>query len=265
VEDPSKHIVLRDVEILGKEQLVQRLRSSESGRVMLFVHGYNTSFQEAARRTAQLAFDLRFQGIAGFFSWPSSEKTVSYTVDEQNIEWSRGNLERFLSTILRGAKPDSVVIIAHSMWSRSVSLAVKEIVRREPRLAENVRELILAAPDIDRDVFLRDIAPTFNAFNNKPTVYVSSNDKALAASRKVHGAVRIGDASVGIVGSGFFDTIDASDVDTSFLGHSYYGSNVSLILDIDDVLRTRRDPVDRLLLEPGDAKASYWRFRKQRE
>jgi esterase/lipase superfamily enzyme len=35
------------------------------------VHGYNVSFDDAALRTAQLAYDLTFDCPAAFFSWPS--------------------------------------------------------------------------------------------------------------------------------------------------------------------------------------------------
>ena len=37
----------------------------------MFVHGFNVSFADAARRTAQIAYDLAFGG-PGALSWPYS-------------------------------------------------------------------------------------------------------------------------------------------------------------------------------------------------
>ncbi len=35
------------------------------------MHGYNTSFDNALYRTAQIAYDLDFDGATFLYSWPS--------------------------------------------------------------------------------------------------------------------------------------------------------------------------------------------------
>lgn len=51
-------------------RLVQDLRRNP-GDCVAYIHGYNVDFDEAAIRAAQIGFDLKVQGVTGFFSWPS--------------------------------------------------------------------------------------------------------------------------------------------------------------------------------------------------
>ena len=44
---------------------------------LIYVHGYNTTFDAAATRTAQLGFDLNVEGITGFYTWPSAARLRS--------------------------------------------------------------------------------------------------------------------------------------------------------------------------------------------
>jgi esterase/lipase superfamily enzyme len=88
----------------------------------------------------------------------------------------------------------------------------------------HVRQVVFAAPDVDAATF-KEAAHAFGGKAERFTLYASSRDKALAASKAVHKYSRAGDAGVDIVVVDTVDTIDASAVDTSLLGHSYYGDN----------------------------------------
>jgi esterase/lipase superfamily enzyme len=95
-------------------------------------------------------------------------------------------------------------------------------------LSKKFRHVVLTAPDIDRDVFL-NLAAELPRAAERVTLYISSNDVALAAAGKLCNCVRLGQTPV------FFnqiDTIDASLVDTSLLHHSFYGDNTSVLTDI---------------------------------
>src|SRR5262249_29828768 len=65
-EDPEKHVILVGVQALEKNQFVDQLHDSlaaaDERDVLIFVHGYNVSFEDAARRAAQLSVDLNFGG-----------------------------------------------------------------------------------------------------------------------------------------------------------------------------------------------------------
>jgi hypothetical protein len=73
-EDPSKHFTLRRVEILSDEQFLQEVRAQLKGsnvfkeQALLFVHGYYVTFENALHRTAQIAFDLEFDGASFLFN-----------------------------------------------------------------------------------------------------------------------------------------------------------------------------------------------------
>ena len=69
-------------------------------RVIIFVHGYNVTFEEAALRTAQVAYDIEFKGVPVIYSWPAQGNTLSYTVDQINAAWSRPHLVEFLQLLI---------------------------------------------------------------------------------------------------------------------------------------------------------------------
>jgi esterase/lipase superfamily enzyme len=118
--------------------------------------------------------------------------------------------------------------------------------------------IVLAAPDIDRDVFL-DLANQMKQQREHLTLYASSHDNALLASKGVHGTPRAGDTAVGITVADGVDTIDVSNVDSSLLGHSYYGDNRSIISDLYYLIRGI--PLPRFGLKEAAFKGhKYWIF-----
>jgi len=88
-EDPKQHVILQDVARLAQAPFFARLHGrveeSRGSNAFVFVHGYNVGFRDAARRTAQLAYDLRFDGAPVFYSWPSQAALAGYFTDEQSI------------------------------------------------------------------------------------------------------------------------------------------------------------------------------------
>jgi esterase/lipase superfamily enzyme len=267
-EDPGRHLMLRQVQPLNKARFVaslsQRVAQSAGKNAFVFVHGYNVSFVDAARRTAQIAHDLKFPGAPIFYSWPSQAKTIAYTVDENNIEWTRPRLVRFLEEVVEGSGAENVHLIAHSMGNRALTQAFAEFYSRRPDLMSRIREVILAAPDIDAAVFKEQIAPTLLRTQKPITLYASSRDKALMASKEVHAYPRAGDTDGGLIVLPGMETIDASAAQTDvmdFLDHSYFAEGKSILSDIFYVVQGRRAK-DRFGLEPLKYQGSdYWRVR----
>lgn len=264
-EDPEKHVVL----LSAAEQPAADFYREVSAKVALapdrsafvFVHGFNVTFKDAARRTAQMAYDLGFPGAPVFYSWPSAGTSTGYTYDENNVIWTEPNLKAFIKEFAAASKADNVFLVAHSMGTRALANAVKSLIAEDPIVRAKVKEIILAAPDIDADVFKRDIAPFLIAPGRGITLYASSNDWALIASRKVHGYVRAGDAGSGLTVLTGIDTIDSSNAETDFVGHAYYASSKSIIADIFTLLHKRQRPDKRPGLTPVDAALGrYWRF-----
>ncbi|MEM7473026.1 MAG: alpha/beta hydrolase [Pseudomonadota bacterium] len=262
--DPTKHIVSQSTRLMSRDEIVALMKSNSSGinsSTLLFVHGYNTSFEDALRRTAQITHDIEFSGNSLVFSWPSAAKKRAYPVDKANAEWSVTHLTSVLTTLLENEVSNDVVVIAHSMGSYVLTQALSRIATLRPDFRERIRTIILAAPDIDAEVFKRDIAPKITTEDQPITVYASSKDNALKASREFNGYPRLGDiAEVGrpILG---VDLIDASKVETGFWGHTYFGDNASVIADIYYLIRGKMNPSERFLERVETQQGSWWAFK----
>jgi prepilin-type N-terminal cleavage/methylation domain-containing protein len=266
-EDPNKHVVLLSASINSQNNffadLAARVHASSKSNAFIFVHGYNVTFEDAARRTAQISYDLGFDGAPVFYSWPAQGSTPKYTVDEQTIEWSQTNLKNFLKDFFTRSDAKNIYLIAHSMGNRALTRAVASLMSENPSFRTRLKEVILAAPDIDAEVFKRDIAPALAAAGRPITLYASSKDLALVASKKIHGYPRAGDSGKGLVIVKGIETIDATNVDTSFLGHSYFAETFSILSDIFYLIRDDIRADKRFGLRSIDVKAGrYWAFKK---
>jgi len=144
---------------------------------------------------------------------------------------------------------DNLYLVGHSMGNRGLTRALAALVQERPDLRGRFREIILAAPDIDADVFRNDLAPALVQAGRHVTLYASTKDLALKASKEVHGYPRAGDAGDGILVMNGIDTIDASNVDDSILAHSYFVESVPVIRDIADMLRRRLTVTQRTALK----------------
>jgi esterase/lipase superfamily enzyme len=199
--------------------------------LLLFVHGFNVGYADAMRRTGQLSYDLGFGGITFCYSWPSQGEVAKYPVDKENSEWTAPHLAKVLGDLQRETRFEKVHVIAHSMGARVLSLALSEA--REAGFSLDLHNVILAAPDMDADIFREQILPKIKGSARRLTMYASSGDQALNLSTKFNGSRRLGLSGDGlVVVPELMDTVDASGVDTSLLGHSYYGSQGPVVEDL---------------------------------
>jgi esterase/lipase superfamily enzyme len=269
-ENPLKHVVLEAVREQSPDDfyaaLKSRIASSNRKEAFVFVHGFNVSFDSAARRTAQIAYDLKFDGAPIFYSWPSYGGLLGYTIDETNVMWTVPHLKQFLVDVAQRSGARDVHLVAHSMGNRALTSALRELFYELNERCPKFREVVLTAPDIDADVFRRDLAPALVRTAERVTLYASSNDEALVLSKKVHGYPRAGDSGAELIVLPGMDTIDVSTVDTSLLGHSYYGNNLTVLADLFDVLHESKPADRRPWLSPVQAGTlRYWVFKRIQE
>ncbi len=272
-ENPKKHVVLQKVSTHSWADLASKLNNTvalSSGRnAFVFVHGYNVAFKDAARRTAQIHHDLKFDGAPIFFSWPSrGEITLtSYTHDETNAKWSYSFLKEFLIKIAEDTQADNIYLVAHSMGTRVLSNAVAGVVIERPDLKKRFREIILAAPDIDAEVFVNDLAPKLVEASRNTTLYAASDDRALQTSREVHGGYpRAGDAGNNLIILSGIDTIDATGVDVSLLRHSYFAEANSILRDIKELVglsKPARERTNLIIKQRRSDKREYFVVKKE--
>ncbi|MCX6613522.1 MAG: alpha/beta fold hydrolase [Acidobacteria bacterium] len=261
--NPNKHIVL--LETISKEEadylklVREAVEKSPDREAFVFIHGYNVAFVDAARRTGQMAYDLQFKGAPIFYSWPSNDKTKDYPKDEADVAWSAPHLERFLNLLGSQSGAARIHIIAHSMGNRAACEALKGL-SRNPIPGLEFRHVILAAPDIDADTFA-ELSAALKTISHRLTLYASSNDKALWASKTLHGNPRAGQAGDQIVIVTDVDTIDASAISTDFLAHSYFSDSWPLLADIQSLLNDDKPPESRFgLLEVKKPNGRYFAF-----
>jgi len=262
-EDSKKHIVLKKVEQLPWDGFLGRLKgklSATDGNAFVFIHGFNVSFDQGARRTAQIAYDLDFNGAPIMFSWPSNASMLGYLSDREDVEWAVPHIEQFLTDVLAKAKVKKMHLIAHSMGNQGLIRALHKIALRRGESKEPLFEnVILAAPDFDAQVFTDHVAPEIITLAKRWTLYSSDKDTALDASSALRSDVQ----RLGIplsVAKGV-DTIDATGISVTPWSvpefHSYYASKQRVIQDVIGVLRGL-GPIERQLRQKVKERLLYW-------
>lgn len=258
--DPEKHVVLESVRPVPEGSFYDLLEDSVAAarepEALVFVHGYNVSFERAARRTAQLAWDLRFPGVPVLFSWPSEGSILKYTADEQDVRLAVPHLKQVLDSLVERAGARRIHVVAHSMGSRAVAEVLGDI-RREHD-SPVFGEVVFAAPDIDAREWERILAPAMVGVADRITLYASSRDRALRLSKTLHDYPRAGDSGEGLTVAEGIQTIDASVIDTSLLGHSYFADAVRMVQDLVHVLAERMPPERRSLIAALKGGRTYW-------
>jgi esterase/lipase superfamily enzyme len=246
----SHYVLLDKVAPLPQDEFVRSLRQqindTKSKDIFIFVHGFNNSFEDSARRVAQLAYDLDFDGTPMLYSWPSQASASAYTVDEATVGISGRRLADFLETVVAQSGAQRIHLIAHSMGNRALIEALQTYLAR--RAPENRRhifgQIVLTAPDVDRDYFT-DAIQSLTGSAERVTLYASDNDYALHTSQIIHGAPRAGTAGDVIVKLAGLDSIDMSSVPADALGHSYFAANSGAIFDMFRLLWRGEAPPQR--------------------
>lgn len=206
------------------------------GRLLIFVHGYNVRFADAVYRLAQITEDMPIEAAPVLFSWPSDGELAGYIYDRESATYARDALEIVLSEAIESERVSQIVILAHSMGSWITMEALRQMSIRRGGLPDKIVDVILAAPDLDLDVFeqqflaLGEDRPHF-------TFIVSADDRALRLSRMLaRGEQRLGaidpsqepyrsriEATPGIT------VIDLSQVQGDGAGHSGFAQSSELL------------------------------------
>lgn len=250
--DPANDFVTLKADRIDEAQALARVkamaRKVPSRHVLVFIHGYNNRFESAVYRLAQIVHDSRAPVVPVLFTWPSRGNLLSYTYDRESANYSRDALEKLLSQLARDKSVGSISILSHSMGNWVTLEALRQMAIRNGHIATKIHDVILAAPDVDVDVFGTQVAafgeprPTF-------TVFVSRRDKALAASKRVWGnKPRLG--AIDPTAEPYqdelkrlgFNVVDLTDTDSSDrLGHNTFAASPDAVRLIGMQLATGQD------------------------
>ena len=163
-------------------------------RVLIFVHGYNNRFSDAVFRAAQIVHDFDAEVTPILFTWPSRGNLFSYGYDRESASLSRDALEQLLDMLVRDPAVQEVDILAHSMGNFLVLETLRQMAIRDRRIPAKIDDVMLAAPDVDVDVFQNEILDMGEP-HPKFTLFASRDDKALALSGWIWGS----DARLGAI------------------------------------------------------------------
>ncbi len=266
-ENEEQHIVLKDMEELPESAFFEKLKTEFSGQddksALIFIHGYNNSFAKAAMRTAQIAWDVPFNGIAGFYSWPAESKVLAYFDDIERADASIPQFTSFIEGIIQRTGVQKLHLIAHSMGNRIMATTLKDLsnIASMSQQLKIIQQVVLAAADIDQDVFRNSILPSLKNIPAHKTIYSSDKDSALNISAIVRsGRPRVGHSGTNLFLTNSIDTVDASNAPSSGINHSYVFDTKELLTDLHYLLNKGLAPADRRLRRKVKNGLEFWLF-----
>ena len=210
-------------------EAASRLATAIRGRdSLLFVHGYNQTFEAAARDAGQLAAGVGFFGHTVLFSWPSKGGLLDYGYDRESALLARDQLAETLFAVLGDASGGRIHIVAHSMGT----LATLEALRAyRDRFGETgftrVGSIVFAAPDIDLDVFRAGLG-RLGSLRRKMTVITATNDRALDLSRRLSGGDRVGALPADALDGLGVRVVDATEFASGLIRHDVFVANADV-------------------------------------
>jgi len=279
-------------------EIARRLAIAHRKDVVLFVHGFNSSFERAALTMGELCHFLGRDFVCGIFTWPAGGHGGSlfgYEVDRESAEYAVEDLVKAIRIVGRTPGVERVHLIAHSRGTDTVATALAQLsaeaymLRSSPDREFHIANVVLVAPDLDGDVAITKIFKVFSdpdlpfggtaepaalvppAAGLRVTLYVSPDDRAIATASWLFGSfARLGriDAEMftpeQIAAIGTLRAVSIIQVrgTTDFFGHSYFVSNPRVSADIVAMLR-----YDLLPNEPGrpleQIAGPFWRVPAQ--
>ena len=266
IVEPTSYVsALEDAKAGIHEELRARLAQTDRKEVFLFVHGYNNTFEDAAIRMATLWHYLGRQGVPVLYSWPAGHPGAlrGYNYDRESSEFTIFHLKQILHIIHDCPEVEKIHIVAHS---RGTDVALntlrefwiggrKEWNEKHARGEEQSLKLgtvIIAAADIDWQVFQQRVSTERLVMALDTIVfYLSQEDRAIGLSRWLFASMnRIGKLDISDIAPEVREILSRSDqvqvidanVNTGFLGHSYFITNPAVLSDLILILRDGKGP-----------------------
>ncbi|MBX8826127.1 alpha/beta fold hydrolase [Ochrobactrum sp. SFR4] len=237
--DPAKHFAAVSFQPFDNSQIfVNQLNqaldqhSAKDQELLIFVHGYNNNFADSTFRAAQFTHDYGLKSVTVHYAWPSAASLGLYVYDRDSANFARDGLAELLKLASK-TKAKRILLVGHSMGSFVTMEALRTLALNEERTALNrLTNVLLAAPDIDLDVFekqIKDVKPL-----PPMAVLVSRNDSALNISGRITGGhSRVGDgSSIETLQKYGIAVLDASSVDGG--AHSVFASSPTLMALVSD-------------------------------
>ena len=265
-EFPGNDFLINRIVSLPEDKFVDALRDTHRDTAVIFVHGYNNSFNDSAYRFAQIIWDAQLFDVAPImYSWPSINQMFYYEYDRNSAVLSANSFLDVLRLVQIDGGIKKIHIIAHSMGN----LLLTEAIAKSSLIFGPFSELVFAAPDVERDVFVKRL-PKIREVARGLTLYASAADRPLGLMGLLGKIPRAGDVTSDgptVIEKGI-DTIDVTEVgqDLFALNHSTFASN-PVIEDLARLISRGEHPpsvrTSRIFGMPLNAsEPRYWRYVK---
>ncbi|WP_104018800.1 alpha/beta hydrolase [Roseovarius nitratireducens] len=279
VTEPAAARAQAESEAAMRAALACALRESGRRDILLYVHGFNSRFDDTMETLAQVWQAAEETTVPVAFSWPAGNTgALAYFKDRESGEFAIFHLKQTLRILAGVPGLRRIHVVAHSHGSEVVTTALREMViaeraaGRDPRRALKIENLILAAPDLDFSIARqRLIAERFGPAFGRITVYINPGDGALGLAQMLLAGVRFGRISFDELGAAereIFTSvrnvhfINVSSV-TGQSSHNYFRSNPDVLHDMAEVIVSGAapdDPARNLAPDEGN----FWRLVQER-
>ncbi|MEP7380785.1 MAG: alpha/beta hydrolase [Gemmatimonadota bacterium] len=192
VSADKSRLWLRDIRTADSTQFASALTSAfslgDEDDVLVFVHGYRTSFEGSVVRAARLAAEIQFEGATILFAWPSDALLASYRSDQRDARDAGRYLAALLRELQSAPHPRRLSIVAHSMGAEVLASGLLALESDGPRNGAadrphlSLRDVVLVAPDLAASDFVQRVLPALRDRAERVTLYASSADIALWSS-----------------------------------------------------------------------------------
>ena len=251
--NPATDFVTRRTSIIDRKTALMlvhdQVHHSAKRQVLVFVHGFNNRFEDAVYRFAQIVHDSGTEAVPVLFTWPSKASVLAYGYDRESSTYSRDQLESVLKGLAADPQVGEVSILSHSMGNWLVLESLRQMAIRDGRIAPKIKNVLLAAPDVDVDVAreqIADMGPLKPSF----TLFVSRSDKALAVSKDLWGGPRLGaidpmqEPYRTLLERDRVAVFDLTDLNSGGLNHSTFATSPEIVSLIGARLAAGQDVAD---------------------
>jgi esterase/lipase superfamily enzyme len=241
-----------------QDHIRQQMRIANRNEVVIFVPGFNNSFEDGLYSLADIWHFSGRRGVPVLYSWPSGAGGLfGYFTDRESGEFTVFHFKELLKQLSQIPELRKIHIVAHSRGTDVTTTALREMIiavrnqGKNPKTALKIENLVMAAPDLDFAVVRqRLIAEGFGAAIGQVTVYMNRGDSALGISQRLMSGQRFGTLMQGRLKE--VDRDIFSEVKTvSFVnvegvkgltGHAYYRTNRNVLSDIGTIIRNSARP-----------------------
>lgn len=199
---PESLVELRSMKEEKPTQIMNRssfktalMKNVGSGDCLIFIHGFNNTFDNAMDRVSELSSFYLIPAVA--YSW-SADKSSSivemkdvYKKSETDVTQSDMPFKDFMKTVLDVIPADRIVLVGHSMGCRLLERYLEDR-SLTAECSKQFKEANFCSADVDAATFVKR-AQSIVRTSKKVRVICSELDVAMQASRRLHGYTRLGE------------------------------------------------------------------------